>query len=94
LIAEELVSISFSLQYVVLRSSLETALRRIRNRSGHLGDEVVRQMHAEFEQHAETYERNIVETDALSIDEAAVEILRRREKGDFLLDLEQYRSKG
>ncbi len=92
LIGSELVSISFSLQYVMLRSSLETSLRRIRKRSGRLEDGVVRQMHAEFEQHAAAYAHNIVETDALSIEETAAEILRRRERGDFRLDLEQYRS--
>lgn len=87
LIASELVPSVSSLHYVVLRVPLETALQRIRGRPGHLKDEVVRQMHSEFEQHAAPFTRNIVETDALSIEKAASEIIRRRDKGDFLLEL-------
>jgi cytidylate kinase len=87
-IAAELAPSVPSIQYVVLRAPLETALARIRKRSGHLEDEVVRQMHSEFEQHAAAYARNIVETDARSIEETAAEILRRREQGDFHLNLE------
>jgi cytidylate kinase len=74
-----------ALEYVILRSPLETALRRIHKRTGHPGDDVVRQMHAEFEQYARDYARHIVETDSLSVEETAAEILRRREAGDFLL---------
>jgi predicted kinase len=87
LIAAELAPSVSSLHYVVLRAPLETTRRRIRGRSGHLKDGVVRQMHAEFEQHAAALARNIVEMDALSVEETAAEILRRREQGDFLLGL-------
>jgi cytidylate kinase len=86
-IAEELSPVLPSIHYVILRAPLETALRRIRDRSGHPGDEVVRQMHAEFERDAAAYARHIVETDALSIEDTVAEILRRRESGDFLLEL-------
>ncbi len=44
-------------------------------------------MHSEFEQHAAALARNIVETDALSVEETDAEILRRKEQGDFLLGL-------
>ncbi|MGB7537244.1 MAG: AAA family ATPase [Anaerolineales bacterium] len=91
-IAGELAPAVPSFHYVILRAPLETALARIRKRSGHPEDEVVRQMHAEFEQHAGTYERNIVETDTLTLDETAAEILRRRERGDFLMELENRKS--
>jgi cytidylate kinase len=82
-----------SFEYVILRSSLETALSRIRNRSGHPGDEVVRQMHSEFEAHIGQYRRHFLETDALSVEETAAEILRRREQGDFLLHPEALKPK-
>ncbi len=86
-IASELASVCPSFHYVMLRAPLETALSRIHNRTGHLGDDVVRQMHAEFAQHAGRYARHIVETEALPPDGIAGEILQRREDGDFLLDL-------
>jgi cytidylate kinase len=66
-IASELAPSVPSIQYVVLRAPLETALRWIRGRPGHLQEDVVRQMHSKFEQHAAPYARNIVETDAGSI---------------------------
>jgi cytidylate kinase len=87
-IAGELAPAVPSFHYVILRAPLQTALARIRKRSGHPEDEVVRQMHSEFEQHGGRYARHIVETDGLSTEGTADEILRRREQGDFLLDLE------
>jgi hypothetical protein len=70
-----------------LRAPLETALRRIHGRSGHLKEEVVRQMHAEFEIVLGKYARRIVETENQSVAEIAVAVARRREQGDFLLPL-------
>ncbi len=87
-IASELSPLCPSIHYVVLRAPLETALRRVHGRSGHLKDEVVRQMHAEFESDLGRYARHVVQTESLPPVEIALEILHRRERGDFLLTLD------
>ena len=85
-IAAELAATVPSIHYMILRSPLETALGRIHGRSGHLGDDVVRQMQAEFEECRSEYGRYGVDTESLTPKEVAEEIIRRRARGDFLLE--------
>ena len=88
LISSELSPSLPAVHYVILRSPLPTALRRIRDRSGHLSEDVVCQMHGEFEACLGRYGRNVVETEGRSTADVADLVLRGRERGDFLLALD------
>jgi cytidylate kinase len=83
-IASELAPLAPAVHYVVLGAPLETAQCRVRGRSGALGDDVVRQMHPEFENAIGKYVRQLVDVERLSVAEAADTIVRSREQGDFL----------
>jgi|WetSurMetagenome_2_1015567.scaffolds.fasta_scaffold16228_2 cytidylate kinase len=86
-IASELAPSAPSIQYVILQAPLKTALRRICGRTGHMSEDVVCQMHGEFEACLGRYGGNVVETEGRSAADAADLVLRGRERGDFLLVL-------
>lgn len=86
LLARELQPGGFVVEYVVLRTSLETALRRVRERDGDGKDHVVRQLHAAFAELG-PYSGHAVETSGLSLEAVVTVIAQGRAHGRFILDL-------
>jgi cytidylate kinase len=86
LVAAELRGAGISLEYVVLRAPLETALARVRARQGDAIDHVVRQMHSAFDDLG-SYAKHAVDTERISPEAIVAEIVRRRQSGAFRIDL-------
>ncbi len=85
-IVGELRPTGLAVEYLVLRAPLDAALARVRARSGHGQDHVVRQMHEHFARLG-AYERHAVDTGDRSPAELVEEVTRRRVAGAFLLDV-------
>ncbi len=85
-VAAELAPTGIRVEYVVLRTSLDEAVRRATTRADPGPEEVVRQMHAEFEDLG-AYASNALDTTHLGVEMLVVEFARRRAAGDFVLDL-------
>jgi chloramphenicol 3-O-phosphotransferase len=85
-VAAELGSTGFPVEYVVLRISLEQAVRRATTRAEPGAEAVVRHMHAAFQELGE-YGSHVLDTTYLSVEESVAELTRRRAMGDFALDL-------
>ena len=85
-IAAELRPTRLAVEYAVLRAPLEATLARVRARSGHGRDHVVRQMHGQFAQLG-AYERHVVDAADRGPADLLADVTRRRAAGAFLLDL-------
>jgi len=85
-VAAELGPTGIPVEYVVLRVSLEHAVGRATTRAQPGSAEVVRHMHAAFEELGD-YASHALDTTHLSIEESVAEFLRRRATGVFALDL-------
>lgn len=85
-IAAELQHAAPAVEYVVLSMPLETALNRVRSRSGDGKDHIVRQMHAEFA-NLGAYAGHTIDAATRTPAELAEEFTRRRAGGAFALDL-------
>jgi cytidylate kinase len=90
-VAAELGPAGIPVGYVVLRVSLEEAVRRVAARSPTGAEAVVRHMHAAFEGMDE-YASHVLDTTDLSIEESVAQFTRRRAVGDFALDLARVRA--
>ena len=90
-VAAELGSTDIPVAYVVLRVTLEEAVRRATRRSQPGAEAVVRHMHAAFEKLGE-YASHVLDTTHLGIEESVAEFTRRRAMGIFALDLARVRA--
>ena len=90
-VAAELGSTGIPVEYVVLRVSLDQAVRRATTRASPATEAIVRHMHAAFERLGE-YESHVLDTTDLDIEEILVEFARRRAMGVFALDLSGVRA--
>jgi hypothetical protein len=92
-VAAELGSTGISVEYVVLRVSLDQAVRRATTRTQPGAEAVVRHMHAAF-QTLGKYESHAIDMTDLSIEETVAEFTRRRRLGVFALDLPRLQAEG
>jgi len=91
-IAAEIQPEGISVEYVVLRTALDTALRRVQAREGDGRAHIVRKMHAEFADLG-PYSGHAVDTSDLTVERVAAAIADRRAAGVFGLDLSEVLSK-
>jgi len=92
-VAAELGSTSIPVEYVVLRVSLEQAVRRATTRTQPGAETVVRRMHAAFLELGE-HASHAFDTTDLSIGETFAEFARRRSTGIFALNLARVPAEG
>lgn len=85
-VVAELSKITVTVHYVLLRAPLEIVLDRVAGRPGYTAAPIVRKMHAEFATLG-PYEHHSVDTDGLSPEQVAREIVRRQRIGELVLDL-------
>ena len=90
-VAAELGATSIPVHYVILRVSLEQAVRRATTRAAPGAEQVVRHMHAAFEKVGD-YESHVLDTTDLDIEESVIQFARRRAAGAFALDLRRVRA--
>ena len=90
-VTAELGSTGIPVEYVILRVSLEQAISRATTRTQPGAAEVVRHMHAAFENLGE-YASHTLDTTHRGIEESAGEFIRRRAAGVFALDLARVRA--
>lgn len=90
-VAAELGSAGIPVDYVILRVSLEEAIRRATTRANPGAEAIVRHMHAAFAKLGD-YESHVLDTTDLGVEEILVEFARRRELGAFALDLSEARA--
>ncbi len=91
--ASELRATRALVEYVVLRSTVELALSRVRSRCGNGKDHIVRKMHAEFAD-LRSYADHAIDIGDRGPAEIAQEFARRRVTGDFILNLERAAGSG
>ena len=87
-VAAELGSAGIPVDYVILRVSLEQAIRRATTRANPGAEAIVRHMHAAFEKLG-AYESHVLDTTDLGVEEILTEFARRRGLGAFALDFSQ-----
>ena len=90
-VAAELGSTGIPVEYVILRCSLEQAVRRVTTRANPGAEAVVRHMYAAFDKLGE-YQSYVLDTTHLDVEESLVEFARRRALGAFALDLSGVRA--
>jgi hypothetical protein len=84
--AAEILATGVPVEYVVLRVSVEDAVRRAATRAQPGDEKVVRHMHAAFEKLG-AYASHVLDTTHLDMEQSIAEFTRRRAIGDFALDL-------
>lgn len=83
-VIEELAGLHAEVRYLVLRVTLEEALRRVAGRNPPGDENMVRKMHTAFAS-VGAYEAHVVETTQMSLDDVAAEFERVRE--NLLVDV-------
>ena len=76
-------------EYVVLRATLEEELRRVLQRDGPSTSHRVCNMHDEFTD-LEEYEPHVIETTHKTPDEVRTEFIQRRQRQEFVLDMQSW----
>lgn len=84
LISAELATHTADVRYIILRTTLDEAIKRVRGRSGMSLDEVVATMHPQFEQLGE-WEGNALETSCLAPTTVVDQLMDLLPKGLFRL---------
>ena len=92
-VAAELGSTGIPVEYVILKVSLEQAIRRTTSREQPGAEAIVRHMHSEF-QKLGLYASHVLDATVLGADETLAEFARRRSMGVFALDLARVQAAG
>jgi hypothetical protein len=85
-VTAELRRTGIDLEYVILTVDVEHAVQRAANRSEPGAEEIVRHMHAAFED-LRGYGSHVLDTTHLGVEETLAEFVRRRSQGVFALRL-------